>query len=82
MTISPTKVTSDDHTQRVAISDGRTLGVPLAWFPLLLHASPAQRGKVELRRTGLQWEDLDEDISIKSQLAGRGAMTKWLDSAA
>lgn len=82
MTISPTSVTFDEHTMWVAISDGRTLGVPLAWFPRLLHASPAQRAKVELSRTGLHWEDLDEDISVAGLLAGRGDMTKRVDSAA
>lgn len=82
MTISPTKVTFDEHTMWVAISDGRTLGVPLAWFPRLLHASPAQRSKVELSRTGLHWEELDEDISVAGLLAGRGDMTRRVDSAA
>jgi hypothetical protein len=82
MTISAAKVTFDDHTMWVDLSDGRTLGVPLAWFPRLLHASPAQRDKVELSRTGLHWEDLDEDISIAGLLAGRGDMTRQVDSAA
>lgn len=82
MTISPTEVTFDEHTMWVAISDGRTLGVPLAWFPRLLHASPAERAKVELSRTGLHWEDLDKDISVEGLLAGRGDMTRRVDSAA
>jgi len=46
----------------VDLTDGRTLGVPLAWFPRLLNATPAQRARVELSSTGLHWEDLDEDI--------------------
>ncbi len=82
MTISPTKVTFDDHTMWVEISDGRTLGVPLAWFPRLLHATPTQRSDVELSRTGLHWEKLDEDISIAGLLAGRGDMTRRVESAA
>ena len=59
----------------VDLSDGRTLGVPLAWFPRLLAASPADRARVELSRTGLHWETLDEDISVAGLLAGRGDMT-------
>lgn len=82
MTISPTEVTFDEHSMWVAISDGRMLGVPLAWFPRLLHASPAQRDQVALSRTGLHWEELDEDISIDGLLAGRGDMTRRVDSAA
>jgi Protein of unknown function (DUF2442) len=56
----------------VELSDGRTLGVPLAWFPRLLRATPAEREQVELSRGGLHWEALDEDISVEGLLAGRG----------
>jgi Protein of unknown function (DUF2442) len=73
MTISPTLVHFDDHSMWVDLSDGRTLGVPLAWFPRLLRATPQQR--VELSSFGLRWEDLDEDISVASLLAGRADMT-------
>jgi hypothetical protein len=75
MTISPTAVRFDEHTMWVELSDGRTLGVPLAWFPRLLGASPAQRQRVELSRVGLHWEELDEDISVAGLLAGRGDLT-------
>jgi hypothetical protein len=54
------------------LSDGRTLGVPLAWFPKLLQATPAQRRDVTLSTRGLHWEELDEDISVDGLLAGRG----------
>jgi hypothetical protein len=66
----------------VDLSDGRTLGVPLAWFPRLLHATPAQREKVELSRVGLHWEDIDEDISVAGLIAGRGDMTQQPEHAA
>jgi hypothetical protein len=56
----------------IELTDGRTLGVPLAWFPRLLRATPAERDQVELSRVGLHWEALDEDISIAGLLAGRG----------
>jgi hypothetical protein len=55
----------------VDLTDDRTLGVPLAWFPRLLRAAPAQREQVEISRTGLHWEEIDEDISIAGLLAGR-----------
>jgi hypothetical protein len=75
MTISPMAVRFDEHTMWVGLSDGRTLGVPLAWFPRLLRATPAQREGVELSRHGLHWDELDEDISIAGLLAGHGDMT-------
>lgn len=82
MTISATDVRFDEHTMWVALTDGRTLGVPLAWFPRLLNASAAQRANVEISRTGLHWEDLDEDISIAGLIAGRGDMTRPREHAA
>ena len=60
----------------VELSDGRTLGVPLAWFPRLSHASREQLEKCELSPYGLHWEDLDEDISVAGLLAGRGDETR------
>jgi hypothetical protein len=60
----------------VDLADGRTLGVPLAWFPRLLRATPAERQRVTLSRLGLHWEDLDEDISVAGLLAGHGDMTR------
>ncbi len=82
MTISATKVRFDDDTMWVDLTDGRTVGVPLAWFPRLLNATPAQRARVELSRTGLHWEELDEDISIAGLIAGRGDMTRHAKEAA
>lgn len=66
----------------VDLTDGRTLGVPLAWFPRLLRATPADRAKVEMSRTGLHWDALDEDISIDGLLADRGDLTQRTTSAA
>ena len=81
MTISATAVRFDDDTMWVDLSDGRTLGVPLAWFPRLLHAAPDVRARVEISRTGLHWDDLDEDISIAGLLEGRGDMTRQAERA-
>lgn len=82
MSISATAVRFDDYTMWVELSDGRTLGVPLAWFPRMFKATPAQREPVELSRTGLHWEEIDEDISIAGLLAGRGDMTRRTEHAA
>ncbi|MCK1759201.1 DUF2442 domain-containing protein [Bradyrhizobium sp. 137] len=75
MTISPMSIRFDEHTMWVELSDGRTLGIPLALFPRLLHATPAELDQAELSRVGLHWEALDEDISIAGLLAGHGDVT-------
>lgn len=72
----PLAVRFDQHSFWVDLADGRTLGIPLAWFPRLLHGTAQQRARVSLSRVGLHWEELDEDISIAGLLAGRGDMTK------
>ena len=72
----------DDDCFWVELSDGRTLGVPLAWFPRLMRATPAQRDDVSISTRGLHWEDLDEDISVAGLLAGRGDMTRPTNAAA
>jgi len=82
MSISPEAVRFDDDSMWVDLSDGRTVGVPLAWFPRLLHASPAQREDYELSRCGMHWETLDEDISVDGILAGRGDQTNRSHKAA
>jgi hypothetical protein len=72
----------DEGTMWVELTDGRTLGVPLAWFPRLLHATPAERERVELSRVGLHWDEIGEGISVAGLLAGRGDMTRRTDQAA
>jgi hypothetical protein len=71
MTVSATNVRFDEHIMWVDLADGRTLGIPLAWFPRLSRATPAEREQVEVSRTGLHWEAINEDISIAGLLAGR-----------
>lgn len=66
----------------VELSDGRLLGVPLAWFPRLLNATPEQRSAVWLSPAGLHWEEIDEDISVAGLIAGRGDMTRRAATAA
>lgn len=80
-------VTITDDTLSVDLTDGRTIAVPLAWFPRLQHASQAERqnwrpiGEGE----GLHWPDLDEDISVDNLLAGKPSgesqtsLNRWLE---
>ncbi len=67
----------DDDTMWVDLVDGRTLGVPLAWFPILLNATPEQRMayRIDVDGGGLHWEEIDEDISVEGLLKGHGDMT-------
>ena len=70
----------------VDLADGRSVSVPLAWFPRLVHGSAEERAKWRLigGGTGMHWPDLDEDISVESLLAGRKSgesresLKRWL----
>ncbi|MCE5307263.1 MAG: DUF2442 domain-containing protein [Acidobacteriales bacterium] len=69
------EVEVNDDDLRVVLADGRTLSVPLAWFPRLLHATPAQRQRFELLGDGegIHWPDVDEDLSVAGLLRGTPA---------
>jgi hypothetical protein len=72
----------------VVLKDGRTLSVPLQWYPRLAHGSPTERRRWLLigDGRGIHWPDLDEDISIAALLAGlrsgegANSLTQWLAS--
>lgn len=72
----------------VDLVDGRSVSVPLAWYPRLSHGSPAERERWRLigEGEGIHWPDLDEDISVEGLLAGRRSgesqtsLRRWLDS--
>ncbi len=68
----PMAVRFDEYSFWVDLEDGRTLGIPLVWFPRLLHGTPELREKFFLSPDGIHWETLDEDISIAGLLAGQG----------
>jgi len=72
--LARTVMVSDD-TLTVTLADGRTITVPLVWFPRLLHAEPAARAKWELLGDGegVHWPDADEDLSVEGLLAGNRA---------
>ena len=67
------EVTED--TLSVALMDGRTISVPLAWYPRLLHATAAQRANWQLAGGGygLHWPEIDEDLSTEGLLRGAPA---------
>ena len=69
-----TAVRFEADTMWVALADGRQLGVPLAYFPRLLHGSPVERDACVISGggTGLHWDNLDEDISVPALLMGVG----------
>ena len=81
-------VTISDDSLTVHLVDGRTIAVPLAWFPRLLHGTMPERSNFRLigNGSGIHWPDLDEDISVASLLAGRRSgetqesLRKWLNS--
>jgi hypothetical protein len=71
--VKDVRVTEDELI--VGIADGRTVSVPLVWYPRLLHATPEQRARWELAGAGfgIHWPDLDEDLSTEGLLAGAPA---------
>lgn len=71
-------VSFDANTMWVDFADGRKLGVPLAYFPRLLNATPAQREHYEISGggSGLHWDEIDEDISVENLLLGIGDRTR------
>mgnify|MGYP001593911521 CR=1 FL=1 len=80
-------VTVTKDTLSVELNDGRTIAVPLEWFPRLLCARASERNNWRLvgRGHGIHWEEIDEDISIDGLLAGRpsgesqSSFKKWLN---
>lgn len=66
------QVSFGDDELIVHLADGRRISVPLAWFPRLLRASPAERRHYELLGDGqgIHWPDLDEDVSVAGLLRG------------
>jgi Protein of unknown function (DUF2442) len=76
MNNSPKSVRFDDDSLWVSLSDGRTIAAPLTWFPHLLNTAPEERTKVELSKSGLHWDALDEDLSVASLLAGQRDLSK------
>jgi hypothetical protein len=76
-----------DEALIVDLTDGRTISVPLAWYPRLLYGKPEERNKWRLisQGEGIHWPDLDEDISVEGLQLGRAAgesqssFKRWLE---
>jgi len=85
---SAENVTVTEDTLSVDLSDGRTISVPIAWYPRLSHAEPEARENWRLigGGHGIHWEDIDEDISVEGLLAGKPSgesqqsFKKWLEA--
>ena len=83
-------VTVSGDTLTVALVDGRSISVPLEWYPRLVQGSVAERGHWRIigRGEGIHWPDLDEDISVDNLLAGarsgesQRSFNQWLESRA
>lgn len=62
----------DDDSLIVSLMDGRTISVPIAWFPRLANGSPAQRQNWQISGAGygIYWPELDEDLSTEGLLRG------------
>ena len=81
-----TNVVVTDDTLTVDLSDGRTISVPLAWYPRLVHGAPDERAEWRLigRGEGIHWPQLDDDISVEGLIAGKpsgesqSSLAKWI----
>jgi hypothetical protein len=79
-------VTVTDDTVSVDLEDGRTIAVPIGWYPRLAHGTPAERAKMQISGAGygMHWPDLDEDIGIEGLLVGKqstesaASFARWL----
>jgi hypothetical protein len=97
MSSSTAEPKTDVRARRVAVTkdqvtvefvDGRTISVPLAWYPRLLHGSADERANVEIWDDGLYWPELNGDISFKAMLLGNKSgespksLKRWLERRA
>jgi Protein of unknown function (DUF2442) len=81
------QVAVTEDTLSVDLVDGRTISVPLGWYPRLLHGTPEERNHWRLigGGEGIHWTDLDEDISVENLLAGKPSgesqrsLKRWLE---
>jgi hypothetical protein len=81
-------VTITDDTLAVDLIDGRTISVPLVWYPRLMHGTEKERNNWRFigDKEGIHWPDLDEDISIENLLVGKpsgesqSSFKRWLET--
>lgn len=81
-------ISISEDTLTADLSDGRTISVPLNWYPRLLHGTPEERANWRLigQGEGIHWPDLDEDISVENLIYGQPSgesqksFQKWQES--
>lgn len=81
------KVMIDDETLSVDLEDGRTIAVPIGWYPRLAYGTPTERANFQVSGAGygIHWPDLDEDIGTEGMLLGRKSnegqvsFQRWLE---
>ena len=86
--VNALRATITEDSLAVDLSDGRTVSVPLVWYPRLLQGSPRERNNWRLIADGqgIHWPDLDEDLSVESIVMGRASgesqasLKRWLDT--
>jgi hypothetical protein len=79
-------VSTTDDTLTVDLEDGRTISVPIGWYPRLAHGTPAERANFQIVGAGyaIHWPDLDEDIGVEGLVLGKksteggGSLERWL----
>lgn len=84
------KVIIKDNSLAVDLADGRTISIPLAWYPRLLHGKSAELNNWQLisKGKGIHWPDLDEDVSVVNLLSGKrsgesvSSFKRWLEARA
>src|SRR3954447_11311740 len=76
-----------DDTLSADLEDGRTISVPIGWYPRLAYATPAERASFQISGAGyaIHWPDLDEDLGVEGLLLGKrsnessASLKRWLD---
>lgn len=90
MTVLATKLEITEDGLAVELSDGRTITVPLIWYPRLQNATQDERSNWKFigKGQGIHWNDLDEDIGVEGLLAGchsgesQSSLKRWLEDRA
>lgn len=89
LTLTPVKIVSvtiSDDTLAVDLEDGRTIAVPIGWYPRLAYGTAAERAKFRISGAGygIHWPDLDEDIGVEGLILGKkstesqASFERWL----
>jgi len=79
-------VTVTNDTLSIDLEDGRTISIPIVWYPRLSHGTPGERSNFQISSAGygIHWPDLDEDIGVEGLLLGKkstespASFERWL----